>query len=330
MRASLTFVAAALASLMLAQSVADDRRAADSAPSKPSSRDDEAATTARQGSPRVLAVVNGEAITQADLEFMKLSRQVAADAPPEAEARLIERLIDRRLIRGFLKSRKSDVDPQLLDDAVGRIHRQIRGAGGDPDKVLPGLGFDDARLRDELALELAWLSHVRRVVTADQMRKYFEAHREELDGTEVRASQILLKLPADAEPAREREAKEKLARIRAEIAAGRLDFAAAARQFSEAASRNAGGDVGFFPYQGRMPVEFTTAAFGLRVGELSQPFRTSFGVHLCTVTARRPGQLSLEDARPEILRRLSNELWEQTVSAERRRAKIEMPASSRN
>jgi len=329
MRARLTIVAAALASLTLAHSVADDRRAADSAPSKPSSRGDAAATTA-QPSGRVLAVVNGQAITQADLEFMKLSRQVAADAPPEAEARLIERLVDRRLIRGFLKSRKSEVDPQLLDDAVGRIHRQIRGAGGDPDKVLAELGFDDARLRDELSLELSWLSHVRRVVTADQVRKYFEAHREELDGTEVRASHILLKLPADAEPARERAAKEKLARIRADVVAGRLDFAAAARQNSEAASRNSGGDVGFFPYQGRMPVEFTQAAFGLRVGELSQPFRTSFGVHLCTVTARRPGQLSLEDARPEILRRLSNELWEETVSAERQRAKIEMPASSRN
>jgi parvulin-like peptidyl-prolyl isomerase len=72
-----------------------------------------------------------------------------------------------------------------------------------------------------------------------------------------------------------------------------------------------------------MPEEFSRAAFGLKVGEISRPFRTPFGVHLCLVTERRPGDLSLEDVREEVLKRLSQELWDQTVVELRKAAKIE-------
>jgi len=45
-------------------------------------------------------------------------------------------------------------------------------------------------------------------------------------------------------------------------------------------------------------------------------------VHLIQVTEREPGQLSPEDARPQILMRLSDQMWSQTIADERSRAKI--------
>ncbi len=72
-----------------------------------------------------------------------------------------------------------------------------------------------------------------------------------------------------------------------------------------------------------MPRQFSREAFRLKVGEISQPFRSKFGVHLCVVTGRTPGDLSLEDVRDEVLTRLSQEMWKQTVADMRKTAKIE-------
>ncbi len=77
-----------------------------------------------------------------------------------------------------------------------------------------------------------------------------------------------------------------------------------------------------------MPAPFSQAAFPLKTGEVSQPLRTRFGIHLLTVTARRAGQLSLEDVRKQVFNRLSNQEWDRIVGAERKRAKIEWKTDS--
>jgi parvulin-like peptidyl-prolyl isomerase len=76
---------------------------------------------------------------------------------------------------------------------------------------------------------------------------------------------------------------------------------------------------------GRLPEEVTLAALGLRPGQLAGPLSSAFGLHLIQVTERQPGQLSLEDARPQILERLSAQLWRDTVSKERATANITKP-----
>ena len=72
-----------------------------------------------------------------------------------------------------------------------------------------------------------------------------------------------------------------------------------------------------------MPEDFSRAAFALKPGEIGQPFRSRFGVHLITVTDRKPGDLVLEDVRAVVLSQLSEELWRQTVSELRTAGKIE-------
>jgi parvulin-like peptidyl-prolyl isomerase len=64
----------------------------------------------------------------------------------------------------------------------------------------------------------------------------------------------------------------------------------------------------------------------MQPGEISEPFRTRFGVHLLTVTDRKPGDLSLEDVRGDVLAAMSRALWEQQAGEERARARIEWRA----
>jgi hypothetical protein len=45
-------------------------------------------------------------------------------------------------------------------------------------------------------------------------------------------------------------------------------------------------------------------------------------MHLHTVTDRHPGNLSLEDVRPLVVRRLSKDLWDRLVAEARAKATI--------
>jgi peptidyl-prolyl cis-trans isomerase C len=229
------------------------------------------------------------------------------------------------LIQQFLSSRKTVATKKEIDEQITLLKTQLKKGGLDPDKVLAEKGFTNESLREVFAVPLAWKRHVDRAVTSERLKKYFEEHRAEFDGTRVRASQILIRVPPDNEPAWE-AAEAEMADLRKQIIAKKVSFVDAARERSEAPSKEQGGDVGLFPYSGKMPQQFSQEAFRLKVGEISQPFRSRFGVHLCLVTERKPGDLSLEDVRDEVLGRLRDDLWKEKAAEMRTTAKIEWKA----
>lgn len=277
-----------------------------------------------EGGDSVLAVVNGKSITESDMAFLMLSRRIPEDQKAKVRSRFLEILIERQLMRDYLDSQKAEPSRIELDQQVSRIRKVIRESGDDPDKVLAKMGITEESLRKELALPLAWKSHLRLAVSNDRLRKYYEKHREKFDGTEVRVRQIFLKLPADAEDETVAAAEKKLQNIRAEIKQGKWTFAEAARRFSEAPSKDDGGETGWITYRGKLPAQVSDAAFALEVGEVSEPIRSPFGQHLVTVTDRKPGQLSLEDTRAVVFNHLSQKLWQESVKAQRDKAQIEI------
>lgn len=60
------------------------------------------------------------------------------------------------------------------------------------------------------------------------------------------------------------------------------DFGALAAEFSSDSSASSGGDLGWFG-KGKMVAEFEQAAFGLAVGEISEPVQSQFGFHIIQV-----------------------------------------------
>ena len=270
---------------------------------------------------QTLATVQGVPITQDDVDRLMASRLVPPAARSKLQKQFLNQLVDRQLVQNYLAKLKVVVDPKIIAARIQSIHARIKKSGDDPKKVLAKLGYTEDSFRKELTLPLAWQLHVKQIISRMELKQLFAAERARYDGTELRARQIVLKLPAN-ENARQL-AMTKLTVIRNKIVSGKISFEAAAKKHSTSPSRDKGGDVGFFAYRGRMPVSITKIAFGLKKSDVSKPFVTRFGVHLLQVTGRKPGQLSLEDARPEIFKRLSDERWKSTISRLRKTAKIE-------
>ena len=66
--------------------------------------------------------------------------------------------------------------------------------------------------------------------------------------------------------------------------------------------------MGLIPRHGVMDEAFSHAAFELDIGEVSEPVRTPFGVHLICCNKIKPGDKRLDDVRKEVEEGLSREL----------------------
>jgi parvulin-like peptidyl-prolyl isomerase len=71
-------------------------------------------------------------------------------------------------------------------------------------------------------------------------------------------------------------------KVRDELSQGG-DWSVLALKYStDSGSKSTGGDLGWFP-KGQMVTEFEDAAFSLKIGEISQPVKTTYGFHIIQV-----------------------------------------------
>lgn len=111
--------------------------------------------------------------------------------------------------------------------------------------------------------------------------------------TEVRASHILIKLPADPTPADTLAAYKKIMEVREKALKDPSQFSRLAKTYSEDPSAKTNdGDLGYFTSL-QMVYPFESAVYLTPVGEIEGPVRTRFGYHLVKVVDKREarGQL---------------------------------------
>lgn len=107
----------------------------------------------------------------------------------------------------------------------------------------------------------------------------------------------------------EEQAKAFIDTLHARITNGE-SFADIARQNSDdSASVVAGGDMGW-ANEGGMPPEFEAVINGMEIGEVSEPFRTSFGWHIAEVMERRQTDMTREFSRQQAENTLRNRKFE--------------------
>jgi peptidyl-prolyl cis-trans isomerase D len=133
---------------------------------------------------------------------------------------------------------------------------------------------------------------------------------------ERRARHILIQVASDASPAVVDAAEKKAEGLLARIRKGE-SFAELAKQFSDdPGSAKEGGDLGFFG-RGVMDKAFEQAAYSLKVGEVSEPVRSTFGIHLIKLEAVRGGERKpFEQVRAELESDLKHQQAEDRYFAE--------------
>jgi peptidyl-prolyl cis-trans isomerase SurA len=155
---------------------------------------------------------------------------------------------------------------------------------------------------------------VRRKVTIsdDDVERYYKLNGSKFrTGDRARIRHILLSLPENAPADRVQAVMTKGQDLRRRIAAGE-DFAALAREYSQGAGQADGGEIGWVN-RGTLISGIEEVAFQkLSVGQVSDPFRTSMGVHIVKLEGREAGNpVPLSTVAPRIKEELMNKALEE-------------------
>jgi len=180
------------------------------------------------------------------------------------------------------------------------------------------------RVEDKVALEYIELKlgdlMAQVAPTAEELEQYYETHKADFTVEEQRsANHILVQLQADATPEQDAAARKKAVEMR-EMVIGGKKFEDVAKELSDdIGSRAEGGATGLFG-RGVMATEFEEAVFSMKVGEISEPVKTTFGYHIIKLAEIKPGGITpFSEARADVEARVRREQAEELFyeSAER-------------
>jgi len=237
---------------------------------------------------KAVAKINSTAITW---------KQFHSALEKQSGKQLLANMIREELIRQGAAKYNIQVTDEDVAAEIDKLKAQFGSDSGLEQALTQyGMTLDDLRsqIRTSLLLEAIATKDV--TVNDDELKKYYEEHKDEFKEPEqVRARHILVK---DEKTAGE---------IEKELAGG-ADFAELAKAKSEdPGSKDKGGDLGYFG-KGAMDPAFEKAAFSLKIGETSAPVKSSFGYHIIRVEDRKPERVPpFEDVRDEITRRIKRE-----------------------
>ncbi len=276
------------------------------------------------------AIVNGEVISIADVDAV-LRLVPAPPTPPTEEQRrqmrrdAVEMLIDDTLVRQFLARNARAVAAGEVDTRLAELKTALKAQKRTLPDFLAETAQTEAHLRLDIQKKIQWDEFVKGQTNEPNLRRYYDEFRDFYDQVNVRASHILIRVSPGAGPADGEAARARLQALRQQIAAGQLDFADAARKYSQCTSAPQGGDIGYFSRKWAVDERIARAAFAMKPGEVSDVIQTDYGFHLIKVTDRKPGQPStFEKVRDTVRENYAMDLWQTVVTEQRRTARIDI------
>jgi len=266
---------------------------------------------------QVVAVVNDEAITQSELDSIlrpiyedykqrysgeKLFRELN-----EARKKLLNQLIEDRLVYQAAKEKKIEVDSFKIDEQLEAFQRKfptsvaMEAALSDQGVTLRGLR---ERLEKQDMVRMMHEQEVKAkvIVSPSEIEKYFEEHSDKFttkDRIRVRSITIKKSDEAREKGLKDEAASEKIQALEKSIQGGG-DFTALAKENSQDVNSKEGG-LGDWVERGAMIEAIDQVIFKLKVGETSQVLETAMGYHLFRCEEIHAGsQRTLEEVRDTI------------------------------
>ena len=292
---------------------------------------------------RVVAVVNNGVILRSELDNQV--REIQARAAGQAQGRLpprdiLERQVLERMILAEIQRQMAEktgikIPDDAVNQAVASIARRNNMRLDDFIAAVQSEGVDYQALREDIRRDLS-IEQLRQrevarriVVTEREIDNQLEsmdapeAGGETADAkramiTETHARHILMRPSVVMDEAKIRAT---MSRLRNELAGG-ADFAALAKQYSDDATADQGGDLGWLASGTTVP-EFQQAMDALEPGQISEPFRSRFGWHVVQVIERRDRDATDEAERDQARQRVYQRKLEEATQAWLRRLREE-------
>jgi parvulin-like peptidyl-prolyl isomerase len=277
-----------------------------------------------------VAIVDGTPITMAEVEAVL--KQIGPSPTPLTEAQkkqmhmeAIGMLIDDLLMQQFLRKNGPQLEANEVSKKLAELDESLKKQNKTIQDFLKESGQSEAQLRTNILNMLQWSTFVKQRLTDEDVKRYYEENKEYFDRIVVRASHIVFRVSAAASDTEREAVRAKLAALRQEIESGKIDFAEAAKKYSQCASAPSGGDIGYFPRKMTVEEPFAKAAFALKVGQMSDIVQTDYGLHLIKVTDRKPGQPSdFNKMKDEVREMCIEEMRLALLSQQRKAAHVEI------
>lgn len=291
-----------------------------------------AAPTVKEQDPnKVLATVNGENILQKDVNqiISRFGNPIPEEQISGVTKKVLDGLITQKLLTQFIRDNKIEVSKAEIETELNKVREDIKSnpglAGKTLEQVLETHGSSMDDLKRDIVMSLSLEKYLGKDLDDKKLKAYFEQNKTVYDGTEVKASHILVDTRTMTTDAELSQAMEKIKKVKGEADAGK-DFAELAKQYSDDhSSKENGGDVGSFRRKGQMDEPFAAAAFALKVGQVSDPVKTNYGYHIIKVTEIKKGtDVKFDDVKQNVKQDMLQEKAQVLISQIRQKAKIDI------
>ena len=279
---------------------------------------------------QVAASVNGDSIPLTEVDALLKNTlpltPLTAAQRRQMRVEVLSDMIDDLLLRQFLRKNGPKVDPAEIDSQLKAFGDKLKKDGKSLADFYKETGQTEAQVRESWTTAMQLTGYVKSNTTEEQLKAYFSANKDHFDRVEVKVQHIVLRVGKNATAVERAAAKEKLEAIRAELAAGKLDFASAAKKHSHCPSGPTGGDIGYIARKGGLVDEaICRAAFAMKTGELSGVIETDFGLHILQVTDRKPGTPSTyEKSATDVLDTYSDDFRAELIAKLRKQGQIQI------
>lgn len=278
-------------------------------------------------------IIAGETVESVRTELLAQDRSMSSLSPEAQLQRAEEAAIERVLVR---QAAQTDGPPIRAVDIKREVKRAIANAGSKEafEQYLEQSGVSMAAVEADIELRLkidglldSTCAGIKKPDDGE-CRAYYDAHPEQFMTEEhVRASHIVRHCAGNA--LEEHAAHAELKRIHGEIVGGK-SFESFSRHCSDCPDDE--GDLGYFG-RGMMVPEFEEVVFNMEPGEVSDVFKTPFGLHIAKVLDRipaapRPFDEVKEDVRQYLYEQAENACIDAFTADLKQRATIERSADT--
>ncbi|MGH7950020.1 MAG: peptidylprolyl isomerase [Candidatus Binataceae bacterium] len=262
---------------------------------------------------KIVASVDGDPITQRDVEAFAsaLGRPVSSNPNDESYKAALKGIITQKMLESEVNQYTDRVEESHVDRYIEELRKDKNLTDGQlrAEVQRSGMSYDEFRRHARLELEKMMMldQEVRQkvAVAPEDIKAYYESHPDEFTVKQerYRIAQVLVALPADAKSETVTTAKAKAEAVRERASSGG-DFADLARRFSDDASKSNGGDLGWFKPD-EILEEIMVAVKPLKPGEVSPVVQTKHGFHVLKLVGHEmPGVRPLEDVTGEVRNKL--------------------------